>query len=229
MILIPTHCPRSTISSRWFAFILFPCPPPSSATHCCSFTSSATSNIGRSRSGRLMKWPSPTRRTDTVHDELEARFKKYVHRRQLKITKNLFIVSCTFVLCTAPYTLAVLVTSNPRPLLFLSVLFTFNSCINPILYTVNHPRFNVVIRCILGRRLGDIPKTIQTTCGCPCSIHAEISILTALFFKIYLIVTGTISEMPVTVTTIIDIVESFSNLIPGYFLIPVMPTPYCTY
>ncbi|XP_071801787.1 cholecystokinin receptor type A-like [Asterias amurensis] len=95
---------------------------------------------------------------DTMQDKLKARFKKRTNRQQLQITKNLFIVSCVFVVCGAPYSVALLTTSNARILLFLSVLFTFNSCVNPILYTVNHSRFKVVILCILRCRLKDIPK-----------------------------------------------------------------------
>ncbi|XP_038067142.1 probable G-protein coupled receptor No18 [Patiria miniata] len=90
--------------------------------------------------------------------QLEARFKKRVSRQQLKITMNLFMVTCAFVLFSAPYSLALLSPHNSRVLLFLSVPFTCNSCVNPIIYTVNHPRFNGVIRCILRCRFGDIPR-----------------------------------------------------------------------
>ncbi|XP_071784330.1 rhodopsin, GQ-coupled-like [Asterias amurensis] len=95
---------------------------------------------------------------DEMQEQVTVRFKKRANRQQLQITKNLFIVTCLFVVCFSPYSVALLVTSNSRTLLFSSVLFTFNSCVNPIVYTVNHPRFNVVIRCILGCRFKDIPK-----------------------------------------------------------------------
>ncbi|XP_022099539.1 5-hydroxytryptamine receptor 2A-like [Acanthaster planci] len=97
-------------------------------------------------------------RPDETTRELEVRFKKRVNRQQLQITTNLFMVSSAFVVFSAPYSFTLLVPHSGRVLLFLSVPFTFNSCLNPIIYTVNHPRFNRVIRCILRCRFGEIPK-----------------------------------------------------------------------
>ncbi|XP_038055038.1 melatonin receptor type 1B-B-like [Patiria miniata] len=92
------------------------------------------------------------------------------YRQQLQITKNLFMAVCAFVVCVTPYGVALFIPNTDRYLLFLGVVFTCNSCVNPIIYASKHPQFKKVLRRMLQCRYSQIEepsdalKALMTCC-----------------------------------------------------------------
>ncbi|XP_022100954.1 protein trapped in endoderm-1-like [Acanthaster planci] len=84
--------------------------------------------------------------------------RRAISRQQLAITRNLFMVFCVFVLLVSPFFLAIAVPSSRKFTLYGAAIAIFNSCVNPIIYTVNHPQFKGVLRSILRCRYSQIPE-----------------------------------------------------------------------
>ncbi|XP_022100908.1 G-protein coupled receptor moody-like [Acanthaster planci] len=86
------------------------------------------------------------------------RNRRKISRQQLAITKNLFMVFCVFFLLVSPYFISLAIpTSRPFALYGLTISM-LNSCVNPIIYTANHPHFKGVLRSILCCRYSQIPE-----------------------------------------------------------------------
>lgn len=71
--------------------------------------------------------------------------------RQNKITRNLFLIVCVFVLCVMPFCIAIILPNANVVIPWFAVLLLSNSAINPILYGALHPPFREtfvkVLRC----------------------------------------------------------------------------------
>ncbi|XP_022080030.1 melatonin receptor type 1B-B-like [Acanthaster planci] len=91
-------------------------------------------------------------------DALKTAQSDRVYRQQLEITKNLFMAVCAFFLCITPYCVALFIPDTDRCLLFLGVVFTFNSCVNPIVYAAKHPQFKKVLRRMMRCRCSQIEE-----------------------------------------------------------------------
>ncbi|XP_022096843.1 alpha-1D adrenergic receptor-like [Acanthaster planci] len=69
---------------------------------------------------------------------------KQLSKRQLAVTKNLFLVVCVFLVCLFPYFFVLALDSLAfEALPFTAVLLLTNSCLNPIIYGTKHPDFRV--------------------------------------------------------------------------------------
>ena len=89
---------------------------------------------------------------------LAARQKKHISQQQIKITKNLFTVVCGFLLCFLPYFILIFV-KNSEHILFYTKVITFANCaINFPIYSLNHPDFKVVLRCMIKCSFAKIPQ-----------------------------------------------------------------------
>ncbi|XP_071799898.1 G-protein coupled receptor moody-like [Asterias amurensis] len=79
-------------------------------------------------------------------------------RQQLQITKNLFLTFCAFSLCISPYFISLFIPSSKKFALYGATILLCNSCINPIIYTANHPQFMKVLRPMIKCRWSEIPQ-----------------------------------------------------------------------
>ncbi|XP_038073308.1 alpha-1D adrenergic receptor-like [Patiria miniata] len=79
-------------------------------------------------------------------------------KRQVEITKNLFYVVCAFVLCLAPYAIALMIPPSDPVIPWTAMIIIFNSAINPIIYGAKHPHFKEVFRHMLRCRYHMIPE-----------------------------------------------------------------------
>ncbi|XP_071509864.1 alpha-1A adrenergic receptor-like [Diadema antillarum] len=82
--------------------------------------------------------------------------------REVEITRNMFIVICSFFVCIAPSCISLLLPTGQSFSIFTSIFLMSNICINPIIYSFKHPLFKVVIRCMIRCRYSDIPKPSPT-------------------------------------------------------------------
>lgn len=81
-----------------------------------------------------------------------------LQQQQLVITKNLFLVLVTYLVCISPHILCEIADAPYYVILHTRMLVACNSCLNPILYGVKHPHFRQVFKCVLLRRWEDIPQ-----------------------------------------------------------------------
>ncbi|XP_071795083.1 melatonin receptor type 1B-A-like [Asterias amurensis] len=94
--------------------------------------------------------------TNAEHVAKKAR--QAISRQQLAITKNLFLVFCIFTLLLSPYFISLAIPSSRKFALYGVTITVFNSCVNPIIYAVNHPQFKVVMRQIVKCRYSEIQE-----------------------------------------------------------------------
>jgi hypothetical protein len=94
--------------------------------------------------------------TNAEHVSRKAR--QAISRQQLVITKNLFLVFCIFTLLLSPYFISHSIPSSRWFVLYAGTIATFNSCVNPIIYAVNHPQFQVVLWKIITCRYSEIQE-----------------------------------------------------------------------
>ncbi|XP_038069684.1 melatonin receptor type 1B-A-like [Patiria miniata] len=91
-------------------------------------------------------------------DDIAKSQRRAISRQQLAITKNLFMVFCVFFVLVSPYFISLVVPSS-RPFALYGLSITIlNSCVNPIIYTVNHLHFKGVLRKILRCQYSQIPE-----------------------------------------------------------------------
>ncbi|KAJ8024883.1 Melatonin receptor type 1C [Holothuria leucospilota] len=79
------------------------------------------------------------------NDQLQQQMRK----RQIAVTKNLFIIVCVYTICVTPYFILSVQPSTYHLRPWLVTLALFNSCVNPFIYGFNHPQFKEVFRHIL--------------------------------------------------------------------------------
>lgn len=79
-------------------------------------------------------------------------------QKQVDISKNLFYVFVTYIICLTPHLLAEVVNAGPYVITQTKVLVVCNSFANPILYGLKHPHFRKVFACIVKCRWQDVPQ-----------------------------------------------------------------------
>ncbi|KAJ8025213.1 Rhodopsin, GQ-coupled [Holothuria leucospilota] len=87
---------------------------------------------------------------------------RHLFQRQHKITKNLFVVFCSFLVCMMPFTIAFFIPPSYPVIPWATMLVLINSCINPIIYGLKHPNFKEVFRPLLSCSLR---RTSQSSKG----------------------------------------------------------------
>ncbi|XP_071493182.1 melatonin receptor type 1B-B-like [Diadema antillarum] len=82
-----------------------------------------------------------------------------IDKREIEITKNLFMVVCGYFICVLPNSFCVLFEScYVKYFKFTAVVYSINSCINPFIYCFKQPLFRQISLCVFRRRWADIPK-----------------------------------------------------------------------
>ncbi|XP_072171056.1 melatonin receptor type 1A-like [Diadema setosum] len=80
-------------------------------------------------------------------------------KREIEITKNLFMVVCGYFICVLPNSFCVLFEScYLKHYKYTAVVYSINSCINPFIYCFKQPLFRQISLCVFRRRWSDIPK-----------------------------------------------------------------------
>ncbi|XP_071794461.1 alpha-1B adrenergic receptor-like [Asterias amurensis] len=97
---------------------------------------------------------SSTSSTHQLHRKRAESFSK----RQVEITNNLFIVVCAFVVCFAPFAVALMIPNSDPAIPWTGMFASFNSAVNPVIYGVKHPHFKEVFRHMLRCRYHMIPE-----------------------------------------------------------------------
>ncbi|XP_071833853.1 G-protein coupled receptor moody-like [Apostichopus japonicus] len=86
-------------------------------------------------------------------------------KSQVKVTRNLFLVVCSYIICIMPYAIACLIPPSYPAIPWVSLFLIANCCVNPIIYGLKHPQFRDVFRHILSCKFRLIPepsKLLQT-------------------------------------------------------------------
>ncbi|XP_072050288.1 5-hydroxytryptamine receptor 1F-like [Amphiura filiformis] len=92
------------------------------------------------------------------HDTEPTTRSKRIDELEVEITKNLFLVVCSFFLFFSPYCIALFITGSDYLLLYLGTCILANSTINPVIYWRRHPQFKVVLMLMMRCRYAEIPE-----------------------------------------------------------------------
>ena len=84
--------------------------------------------------------------------------KRPISHAQIKITQNLFLVVCSFLLCFLPYFTLIFIPNIHHVLFYTRVITLANSAINFAIYARKHPEFKVVLRHMMRCSYHDIPQ-----------------------------------------------------------------------
>ncbi|XP_071817726.1 mu-type opioid receptor-like [Apostichopus japonicus] len=76
----------------------------------------------------------------------------------VKITKNLFLVVCAYIVCIMPFAVACVTPESYVVIPWFACLVTFNSCVNPLIYGFNHPQFKEIFNLIFTCKCKQIPE-----------------------------------------------------------------------
>lgn len=98
---------------------------------------------------------------DNIDMDTAKRDRRMLRKRQrlqeIEITKNLFLVVAMFILFYSPYFFSLFVSGARYAVLYTGVIAASNSAVNPIIYSLKHPHFNVVLRAMIRCRYDEIP------------------------------------------------------------------------
>ncbi|XP_038045071.1 octopamine receptor 1-like [Patiria miniata] len=84
--------------------------------------------------------------TNNENQDLQRRLWK----RQVAVTKNLFLVVCAFLLCILPYFVISGIPGFAKEYLGIAgTILMANACVNPTIYAVKHPDFRMVFGQVL--------------------------------------------------------------------------------
>ncbi|XP_071811692.1 mu-type opioid receptor-like [Apostichopus japonicus] len=83
---------------------------------------------------------------------------KDINNRQMKVTKNLFVIVCAYVLCIIPYVLTYAIPGLYALIPWAALCGASNSFINPVIYGFWHPNFKEVFKCILRCKFSEVPQ-----------------------------------------------------------------------
>ena len=94
---------------------------------------------------------------EQMRDKTEDR-KSLIRVQEVEITKNLFLVVVAFILCFTPYWLTVAIPGGQHAVIYTGIILGFNVFINPIIYSLKHPHFKVVVKAMIQRKWRNIPE-----------------------------------------------------------------------
>ncbi|PIK36693.1 putative alpha-1D adrenergic receptor-like [Apostichopus japonicus] len=98
-------------------------------------------------------FPNNASRGESKGNAQSAAFK-----RQVKVTKNLFLVVCSYIICIMPFAIACLIPPSYPSIPWVMMFLIANCCVNPIIYGLYHPQFRDVFRRILSCKFRLIPE-----------------------------------------------------------------------
>ncbi|XP_041473031.1 melatonin receptor type 1B-A-like [Lytechinus variegatus] len=99
------------------------------------------------------------RRSNKVPASNKKKMLSNIDKREIEITKNLFMVVCAFFICILPHTICLF--AEECYLYYFkhtAVIYSINSCINPYIYCFKQPIFKQVSLCVVRCRWSEIPK-----------------------------------------------------------------------
>lgn len=79
-------------------------------------------------------------------------------KKEIDITKKLFIVVCVFFACISPYVFFVSMKSLERLLPYAALLLASSSCLNPVIYGMIHPQFQQTFYLMITCQISKISK-----------------------------------------------------------------------
>ncbi|XP_033633838.1 muscarinic acetylcholine receptor M4-like [Asterias rubens] len=109
-----------------------------------------------------IEMPDSSTASNSSTKRLRERSTVKISKRQVEITKNLFYVMCAFVVCLAPFAIALMIPPSDPVIPWTGAFIIFNSAVNPVIYGVKHPHFKEVFRHMLRCRYYMIPE--PSTC-----------------------------------------------------------------
>ncbi|XP_071954819.1 beta-3 adrenergic receptor-like [Antedon mediterranea] len=79
-----------------------------------------------------------------------------VRKRNIDVTKNLFIVVLAFVICSIPHSLAIIIPGTAAIIPYTAIIFNCSGCINPLIYARKFPEYRRVISKMFGFKVNTV-------------------------------------------------------------------------
>lgn len=89
---------------------------------------------------------------------LNTKRRSTVSKREIQVTKNLFIVFCVFLICLIPYSICLAYDDSDPVIPYAVAILFFNSCLNPVIYATRFPNFKKIFLLILKCKWDKIPE-----------------------------------------------------------------------
>ncbi|KAJ8034747.1 G-protein coupled receptor moody [Holothuria leucospilota] len=89
---------------------------------------------------------------------LDTKRRSTVSKREIQVTKNLFIVFCVFLICLIPYSICLAYDDSDPVIPYAAAILFFNSCLNPVIYATRFPNFKKIFLLILKCKWDKIPE-----------------------------------------------------------------------
>lgn len=134
---------------------------PSSSSH--SQSSAEYKKNGQSRS-KVTLVPSSATTPTVTRKTPKSGFVQSISSRQVQVTKNMFFVVCGYYICIMPYAIVTMFTDIVDPkiwsfaLPWTTAFLLLNSCVNFVIYSFNHPQFQLVFHKITTCNWREIPQ-----------------------------------------------------------------------
>ncbi|XP_072039642.1 melatonin receptor type 1C-like [Amphiura filiformis] len=98
-------------------------------------------------------------KSDSSSSTDSANLRRMLTRRQVEVTKSMFYILCTFILCTAPFAVVMVVNSPGRLGPYTGCILLLNGAINPLIYAVKLPSLKQEMKCVLLCQLSKIGRS----------------------------------------------------------------------
>ncbi|XP_033634038.1 muscarinic acetylcholine receptor M4-like [Asterias rubens] len=151
---LDSSCETSKLFSLVGSLLIYPVPLV--ILFVCYF------KIYRHLKGHTKKMIAGVELSDTSVSSSTRKQSRSFSKRQVEITKNLFVVMCAFIVCLAPFAVAIMIPPSDPVIPWTGAFIIFNSAVNPVIYGVKHPHFKEVFRHMLRCRY----RMIQEPSGC---------------------------------------------------------------
>ncbi|XP_071498364.1 G-protein coupled receptor moody-like [Diadema antillarum] len=91
------------------------------------------------------------------------RMRAQINKREIEVTKNLFIIFCAFFCCLMPSCIAFSIQSSHKTDLYTGIVILINGCVNPFIYAFKHPQYKTAFKAIINCRIKQLQKDVKYT------------------------------------------------------------------
>ena len=102
-------------------------------------------------------------KTDSSGSTDSANLRKTLSRRQMEVTRSMFYILCTFIVCTAPFAVVMMVNSPGRLGPYTGCILLMNGAINPLIYAIKLPNLKRSMLCVLKCQYSKIGRKSSTS------------------------------------------------------------------
>ncbi|XP_071496694.1 G-protein coupled receptor moody-like [Diadema antillarum] len=89
------------------------------------------------------------------------RMRAQINRREIEVTKNLFIIFCAFFCFLMPSCIAFSIQGVHKEAFYSGIFLLINGCVNPFIYAFKHPQYKAAFKAIINCRIKLLQKDVK--------------------------------------------------------------------